>query len=54
MYNFFREFSYSPSGLALHAVQCVMMVKLRDNARSDVDVCRADGQFFNVCRKSKS
>ena len=51
---FFREFSYFPSGLPLHALQSGMMIKLRDNAGLSQDVCRADGQFFNMCRKTKS
>ena len=32
------EFSDFPSDLALHALQCGMMLRLRDNARSSLDV----------------
>ena len=41
-------------GLALGGLQCQMMVKLRDNTRSDLDECRAEGQLSNICRKAKS
>ena len=41
-------------GLALHGLQCGMMVKLRDNTRSDMDECRAKGQLSDICRKAKS
>ena len=44
MYNFFfMEFSNFTPGLALRGLQCGMMVKLRDNTRSDLDECRAEG-----------
>ena len=55
MYNFFfMEFSNFTLGLTLHGLQCRMMVKVRDNVRSDLDECRAEGQFFNICRGTKS
>ena len=52
MYEFFFiEFSDFPPGLALDALQCGMMAKLRDNARSNLDVCRADDHFLRSVEK---
>ena len=47
-------FSNFTPGLALRGLQCGTMVKLRDNTRSDLDECRAEGQLLNICRKVKS
>ena len=55
MYNFFFvEFSKFKLGLALHGLQCGMIVKVRDNARSGLDECRAEGQLLKICRNTKS
>ena len=39
------ELSNFTQGLALHGLQCGMMVKVRDNTRSTPDECRAEGQL---------
>ena len=39
------EFSDFPPGLALYTLQCGMMVKVRDNTRSSLDECRAEGKL---------
>ena len=52
---FFMGLSNFTLGLALHGLQCGMMVKVRDNARSTLDEYRAEGQLLkNICRKAKS
>ena len=48
------ELSNFTPGLALRGLQCGMMVKLRDNTRSDLDECHAEGQLSKICRKAKS
>ena len=46
MYNFFcMELSNITLGLALHGLQCGMMVKVHDNTRSTLDECRAESQL---------
>ena len=46
MYNFFfMELRNFTPGLALHGLQCGMMVNVRDNTRSSLDQCRAEGQL---------
>ena len=40
---FFVEFSKFKLGLTLHGLQCGMIFKVRDNARSGLDECRAEG-----------
>ena len=39
------ELSNFTLGLALHGLQCGMIVKVRDNTRSTLDECRAEGQL---------
>ena len=48
------EFSKFELGLALHGLQCGMIVKVRDNARTGLDECRAEGQLSNIRRNTKS
>ena len=48
MYNFVMEFSNFPPGLALHGLQCGVMIKVRDNAKSSLDVCRAEYQLLTL------
>ena len=36
------------------ALQCGIMVKLCDSARSRLDVCHTDGQYFKICKNTKS
>ena len=50
---FFMEFSNFPPGLTLHGQQCGLMVKVRDNARSGPDECRAYGQLSKICKIAK-
>ena len=42
---FSLESSTFPPDIALHALNCEMMVILHDSTRSSMDVCRADGKF---------
>ena len=51
---FVMEFSNFPPSLALHGLQCGMMVKVRDNARSGLDECRTEGQLSKICKDTKS
>ena len=51
---FYMEFSDFPPGLALHALQCGMMVEVPDNPRSSLDECRPEDKLSKIYRNTKS
>ena len=54
MYEFlFLDFSDFPKGIALHVQQCGMMVDVHDNTRSNLDVCRTNGQLLKIFRSTR-
>ena len=45
------ELSNFTLGLALHGLQCGMVVKVCDNTRSTLDECRAEGRLERSLEK---